>query len=101
MSIKRIDFVKQINDHNSPINPKLKKALNDFFNEFYLCVEGCILRRDWEGADYALIIESSNLYSYLSGEYGWNVHTAFHEAFDKSGFFPENINSCVVGFYKN
>jgi hypothetical protein len=95
-----MDFTKAMNDQRSPINPKLKKALNKFFSEVD-CASGCILRKDWEGADYALIIEESDLYYHLQGEYGWNVHTAFHKAFDGTGFFPEMQNSCVVGFYKD
>lgn len=92
--------VDHINDFEDSINGKLKKALNAFFKKYPSCVEGCILRKDWDGADYALIIEESDLYSYLSGEYGWDVHTDFHNAFDNTDYFPEKMNSCVVGFYK-
>ncbi len=93
--------VDTINEDKEPINRKLKAALNKFFKQYPNSVEGCILKKDWERADYALIIESSDLYHYLQGEYGWDVHTAFHNAFDGTGFFPEMQNSCVVGFYKD
>lgn len=95
-----MDAVKIMNDQMSKINPKLKKALNKFFTEYEDCIEGCIIRKDFDGADYSLIIESSNLYRYLSGEYGWSIHTKFYEAFDGSGYFAEAKNSCVINFYK-
>lgn len=90
-----------INDQSVTINPKLKTALNRFFKEYDSCLEFCILRKDWDGAPYALIIEESDLYYHLQGEYGWTIHTAFHEAFKGTGYHPEMINSCVVGFYKD
>jgi hypothetical protein len=96
-----IDYVEQINDHGSRIPAKLKKALNKFFKAHEECVEGCNIRANWDGAPIALIIESSYLYNYLSGEYGWSVHTDFHKAFKNTGYFPESMNSCVIGFYKN
>lgn len=94
-----MDFVSQINDQNARINPSLKKALNKFFKEVD-CVEGCILRRDWDGRPYTLIIESSYLYDYLSGEFGWSIHDKFFKSFEKCDYSPEMVNSCVVGFYK-
>lgn len=93
-------LIDTINDQGTPINRQLKSALNTFFNRHPDCLEGCIFRRNWEGADYALIIESSDLYSYLSGEFGWAVHTDFYETFDGTNFSVEKINSCVIGFYK-
>jgi hypothetical protein len=93
-------LIDSINDQGCNINPKLKSALNNFFNRHPECLEGCIFRKDWEGADYALIIESSDLYSYMSGEFGWEVHTDFYETFNHSNFSVEKMNSCVIGFYK-
>ena len=96
-----MNYVDEINDFNDPINNKLKGALNKFFKKYPSAVEGCILRKDWDGAPYALIIESSSLYHYLQGEYGWEAHTTFHNIFVGTGWFPEMMNSCVVGFYKD
>lgn len=95
-----IDYVEQINDQGGKVPAKLKKALNKFFADVD-CVDGCVIRVDWDDRPISLIIESSDLYSYLSGEYGWEVHTKFHNAFDGTGYFPEMVNSCVVGFYKD
>jgi len=112
-----IDYVEKINDHREPINRSLKSKLNKFFKQFPHLVEGCILRKNFDRASYALILEGSDLYNELNdgiGEYAyamfeqngtkpntWAVHTAFHNAFNGSGYFPEMINSCVVGFYKD
>ena len=75
------------------------------------------MKKDFDGAQYALIIESSSLYQELN--YGcsdgvidlfesmgtpinmWQVHSDFFDAFSKTGFCAEMMNSCVVGFYKN
>jgi hypothetical protein len=97
------DFVKEINDFGEPINRTLKARLNKFFKKYPDYAEGCILRKDWERADYALIIESSYLHEFLNYGYsvGWTVHSDFHDAFKDSGFFPEMQNSCVVGFYRD
>jgi hypothetical protein len=95
------DFVATINDHQVKVPAKLKKALNTFFARVD-CVEGCLIRKDWDHhAPYALIIESSTLYHYLEGEYGWDVHTIFYNSFKNTGYHPEMLNSCVVGFYKD
>ena len=95
------DFVAEINDFDATINGKLKTKLNSFFNKNPEYAEGCILRKDWDGAPYALIIESSMLYSALSGEFGWNTHTKFYDTFIASGWIAEPMNSCVIGFYKD
>lgn len=97
------DFVAQINDRGAKVPAKLKTALNKFFNDVD-CAEGCILRsgkEQGETADIVLIIESSDLFSYLTGEYGWSVHTKFMNAFTNTGYCMEMLNSCVVGFYKD
>jgi hypothetical protein len=93
--------VDSINDHDERINGKLKSALNKFFKRYPNTIEGCILRKNWDGADYALIIESSDLYYHLQGVYGWTVHTDFYNSFGSTGFHPEMQNSCTVGFYKD
>lgn len=96
-----IDYVESINDRDGKIPAKLKKALNKFFKNVEGAVDGCIIRTNWDGAPVALIIESSDMYSYLSGEYGWSVHTKFYNSFKGTGYSPEMMNSCVVGFYKD
>lgn len=100
---KHIDYVEQINDRCDLIPAKLKKALNSFFNSVEGSAEGCIIRTNWNdySASVVLIIESSIMYDYLQGEYGWSVHTKFYNAFSGTGYHPEMINSCVVGFYKD
>lgn len=100
--MKTPSAVDSINDHQERINGKLKSALNKFFKRHPECVEGCILRKNWDRADYALIIESSDLYYHLNGiDYGWAVHTDFHNSFRDTGYFPEMQNSCTIGFYKD
>jgi hypothetical protein len=95
------DLVKTINDFEVKLPAKLKKALNKFFNEVD-CAEGCTIRGGWDyNAPYALIIESSSLYHYLQGEYGWDVHTKFYNAFKGTGYHPDMLDSCTVGFYKD
>ena len=96
-----IDYVEQMNDWGGKVPTKLKKALNKFFNEVEGAAEGCVIRVDWDGAPVALIIESSPMYHYLEGYYGWSIHTKFHNAFGGTGYHPEMMNSCVVGFYKD
>ena len=101
MSVKNITLVDHMNDQDSPINAKLKSTLNRFFKQYPETAEGCIIRRDWDGYEYVLIIEESSLYYHLQGEYGWAIHTAFHNEFVNSGFYPEMINSCQIAFYKD
>lgn len=101
--MKKVDHVSACNVNFHKIPAKLKKSLNNFFNEVD-CAEGCGLYKgsDLEySAPFVLIIEDSILYDYLSGEYGWSVHTKFYDAFEGTGFRPEMINSCAVGFYKD
>lgn len=98
-----INFVSKMNDRNAKVPAKLKIALNKFFNEVD-CAEGCIIRdtkEHGEKGSIVLIIESSILYSFLEGEYGWSVHTKFYNSFDDCGYNPEMINSCIVGFFKD
>jgi hypothetical protein len=95
-----IDYVEKMMDQGGKVPAKLKKALNKFFSEVD-CSEGCIIRVNWDGHPICLIFESSDLYSYLSGEFGWGVHTKFHDAFAGTGYYPEMVNSCVVSFYKD
>lgn len=94
------DYIKMISDF--PVNRKLKSALNKFFNKYDYMLDECIFRKNWEGANYALIIEGSSLFHHLNGYSGsWDIHTEFYNAFDKCGFHPEMMNSCVVAFYKD
>lgn len=96
-----MDYTKNMNDQGSPINSKLKKVLNSFFSKHPECAERCILRKDFNHAPYSLIIEESDLYYHLQGEYGWSIHTAFHDAFKGSDWYFEPQNSCVINFYKD
>lgn len=99
-----IDYIKSINDLDVKFPSKTKKlitALNKFFNQYPLLVDGCLIRSNWDDVDIALIIESSTLYHYLQGEYGWEMHTKFYNSFDNTGYHPDPINDCVIGFYKD
>lgn len=97
------EHIKTYTEHvgDSKIPRKFRKALDAFFSRHPELAEGCVLRSPWDGAPIALIIESSTLYDHLQGEYGWDVHTDFHNAFKGTGYFPEMMNSCTVGFYKD
>lgn len=112
----KTDFVQNINTKNAKIPAKLKSALNKFFKKNEFIADGCILLKDFDRAPFALVIESSALYEELNYGGGdwiydaralglkvepWGVHTEFHNAFKNSGYAPEMINSCVVGFYKD
>jgi len=101
-----IDFVSTMNDRDVKIPAKLKKALNQFFNKTQTAAEGCIIRdgksHGYPHAKIVLIIESSDLYHYLQGEFGWEIHTRFYEMVSEKttgGYQPEMINSCEIGFY--
>ena len=103
MKTKQIDLVSNANFKCKKITPTLKKTLNSFFNQVD-CIEGCDLYKGSDldyNAPYVLIIEESILYNYLAGEYGWDVHTKFYDAFKGSSWHAEPINSCVIGFYRN
>ena len=78
--------------------------------------EGAKLVENFDGCQWALIIEESPLYEELNyglneGAYEaaslgckvtpWAVHTAFMNAFKGTGYHPEMKNSCVVGFYRD
>jgi hypothetical protein len=89
------------NDQRVSVNRQLKAALNRFFTKHPSYAEGCVIRKDFDGAPYALVVESSMLYDALQGEYGWSIHTAFYNSFNDTGFHPEMMNACVVGFYKD
>jgi hypothetical protein len=115
--MKYTTLIETINYEGEPINRKLSAAINKFFKNHKYMLEGCVWKKNFNGADYALIIESSNLYEELNYGYSdgaiyafeelgipikaWEVHTKFHEAFRNCGFHPEMMNSCVVGFYKD
>lgn len=98
--VDTIDFVEEMNDQSAKIDAKLKKTLNAFFQRHPDLARECILRRDWDGAPYALIFEGSDLYYHMQGEYGWDIHTDFNNSFDNTDFYPELQNSCTAGFYK-
>lgn len=101
MSAKTLTPVDKMNDWGSTINGKLKTALNRFFKLYPDTAEGCVIRKDWDGYKYMLIIEESSLYYHLQGEYGWDIHTAFYNAFDNTGWHFEMVNSCQIAFYKD
>jgi hypothetical protein len=85
-----------------PVNRSIKAALNQFFKKHPECTTGGIIKKDWDGADYALIYESSDLYDYLSGFCGWSVHTEFYGLMANiKGFSFDRMNSCTMGFYKD
>lgn len=107
----------KLNVDGEKINRKFSASINRFFKQFPYLLEGCKLKKNWDRADYALIIEESPLHDELNYGYSdgaiyafeelgvhikaWEVHTAFHEAFRRCDYHPEMMNSCVVGFYKN
>lgn len=93
-----MNFVKSINDNQCKIPRALSGALNRFFAKQPECVEGCVVKM----SDVPmLIVECSILYDFLQGEYGWAIHTEFYNSFRGTGYHPEMINACVVGFYKD
>jgi hypothetical protein len=96
-----MNFVRSINDREGKIPRAISGALNRFFGKHPLCAEGCIIRESYLSNPVTLIVESSILYDFLQGEYGWDVHTEFYRAFEGTGYRPEMINACVVGFYKD
>lgn len=94
----------KMNDHGLRIPAKVRAPLAKFFKRYPSYMEGCCFRDgNHEGgrALICLIIESSMLYSAMSGEYGWEAHTYWHECFKGSGVFPEPANSCVICFYND
>jgi hypothetical protein len=101
-----IDYVSKINDNNAKVPTKLKNTLNKFFNDVgdSRSANDCIIRdgksHGYPDATIVLIIESSDMYYYISGVFGWAIHTKFMNSFKKTGFCPDMINSGIVGFYK-
>lgn len=100
----KTDHVKAMSQqYGAKVPAKLKSALNHFFNLHDEVVDGLIFQPGYmqgSNAPVVLIIESSFLYDYLQGDYGWAMHTAWHNQFDGSGYYPEMINSCQIAFYK-
>lgn len=95
------NFVNKMNDQGTVTPRKVSATLNAFFKKYPDYADGCIIRNDWDGYKCMLIIESSLMYSALMGEYGWGVHDDFYTSFEGTGWHPEMINSCQVGFYKD
>lgn len=97
-----MNYANQMNDQGTVTPRGVSAALNKFFRKHPEMAEGCIIRNEWDGCRCMLIIESSQLYYELNGyASNWDAHTDFYEAFEGSGWFPEPINSCQVGFYKD
>lgn len=106
------DYVAEMNDKNIKVPKKLREILNKFFSDVdytggdkdFGYHKDCVIRggdHEETGAVLCLIIESSIMYHAMQGEYGWEVHTKFHEAFVGSGYSFEMANSCVICFYED
>ena len=97
-----MDFEDKMCDQGKErVNRSLRTTINKFFKKYPDYAESCIFRKDWDGREYTLIIEDSLMWSALNGEYGWDIYTAWHKAFDGCEYYPEMQNSCVVNFWKN
>lgn len=99
-----IDYLTGINDWRVKVPAKLGKALNKYFSKWEYAADGCKLREGshvGSAAPLCLIIEESSMYHYMQGEYGWEAHTDWHNAFNGTGWHPEMQNSCVICFYKD
>jgi len=96
-----MNYVNQINDQRTVTPRAVSSCFNKFFKKHPDLVDGCIIRNDWDSYKCMLIIESSDLYHYMQGSYGWEIHADFYNAFEGSGWYPEMINSCQIGFYKD